>query len=527
MSTLQEIEQARQKDQERLDARMGLEERNRSGQFATPNSLALEIMKYAWRRWQQRRDRVRFLEPALGTGSFYSALLQVFPPDLVDQALGIERNAEHAKAARALWGVTDLQVVYGDFTTENPPDRDKRFNLVVTNPPYVRHHHVGRETKERLQAVVLRDLGIKISGLAGLYCYFLLLADRWLAGDGLPLWLVPSEFMDVNYGTAVKRYLTESVKLLHVHRFCPADVQFDDALVSSAVVVFEKSAPPPGHKVLFSLGGSLLEPQAQDLLVLRELRVGDKWTQYPHSGEPKAVRKTAERKLGDLFTIKCGLATGANDFFILERAAALAKGIPKEFLRPILPNPRQLPGTVIEGGEDGYPLTEPQLALIDCALPEEQLRKKFPAFWSYLEGGKKRKIHEGYLTSRRSPWYSQEDRPPAPFLCTYMGRSQNGRKPFRFLWNRSAATAHNVYLLLYPKGPFKTALAANPVLYGMLFEALQAIDTDGFMGEGRVYGGGLYKMEPKELARISAESVFTSLKDYLKGTGMELYLPFS
>jgi adenine-specific DNA-methyltransferase len=182
---------------------------------------------------------------------------------------------------------------------------------------------------------------------------------------------------------------------------------------------------------------------------------------------------------------------------------------------------------VIEADPDGYPRTQPQLALIDCRLPEGEIRRRFPAFWSYLEDGEGKKIHQGYLTSRRSPWYSKEDRPPAPFLCTYMGRSQNGRKPFRFLWNQSAATAHNVYLLLYPKGPVRAACAREPRLSGVVFEALQKLDTDEFMGEGRVYGGGLYKMEPKELAQISGEAVFEAIKEHLTGAGMERMLPFS
>jgi hypothetical protein len=32
--------------------------------------------------------------------------------------------------------------------------------------------------------------------------------------------------------------------------------------------------------------------------------------------------------------------------------------------------------------------------------------------------------------------YYQEDRPPPPLLCTYMGGATNGRKPFRFLLKR-------------------------------------------------------------------------------------------
>ena len=55
-----------------------------------------------------------------------------------------------------------------------------------------------------------------------------------MADDGLAAWLIPSEFMDVNYGRAIKEYLLNQVTLLRIHRFDPSDVQFNDALVSSA-----------------------------------------------------------------------------------------------------------------------------------------------------------------------------------------------------------------------------------------------------------------------------------------------------
>jgi hypothetical protein len=154
------------------------------------------------------------------------------------------------------------------------------------------------------------------------------------------------------------------------------------------------------------------------------------------------------------------------------------------------------------------------------------VRRRWPGFGAYLERGKAQGIPEGYLASRRSPWYSQEDRLAAPFLCTYMGRSQNGRKPFRFLWNQSAARAPNVYLLLYPRGPLKAALQENPALGGLVFQALECLDTDTFRGQGRVYGGGLFKMEPKELAQASSGPIREALKDHLEGAGLEQMLPF-
>jgi hypothetical protein len=115
------------------------------------------------------------------------------------------------------------------------------------------------------------------------------------------------------------------------------------------------------------------------------------------------------------------------------------------------------------------------------------------------------------LVGKRRPWYKQERRPPAPFLCTYMGRGAGAKRPFRFIWNRSDATAHNVYLMLYPKSRLQEALNNHPELAARVFEALQSVTHGQFISEGRVYGGGLHKVEPKELAQIPARVVLESI----------------
>lgn len=494
-------EERRLCEQARLDLACGAAERNRSGQFATPSLLAEEILRFCRQRWQQRPMPVSFLEPCIGTGAFYSALLRVFANERIERADGYELDADHADTAKRLWRESGLSVTQDDFLQQ--PLSPNKYNLLITNPPYVRHHHLERVQKQLLQSLVRERLGIRISGLAGLYCYFLLLSDAWLEHGGLSVWLIPSEFMDVNYGVAVKEYLTTRVRLLHLHRFCPSDVQFADALVSSAIVVFEKEKPTD-QEVVFSLGGSLLKPAKAVSIRHGSLCPVEKWTSYTAANVLDAGQTVKDILFGDLFQIRRGLATGNNRFFILCRSEAMRLNLPDEFLRPILPAPRQLSERVIEANPDGFPQLAPQFALLDCRLPEAEVKKHYPHLWRYLESGKRKGIHESYLTSHRSPWYSQEDRPPPPFLCTYMGRKGNGRKPFRFLWNKSRATAHNVYLLLYPKGVLQEVLARDPSLDAAVFAALQSLDTENITGQGRVYGGGLYKMEPKELSNISA-----------------------
>ena len=157
-----------------------------------------------------------------------------------------------------------------------------------------------------------------------------------MAPGGLAVWLIPSEFMDVNYGSAVKAYLTEKVKLDHIHRYCPSDVQFCDALVTSAIVVFEKSPPPPDHHVRLSFGGPITDPATSETVALAALRRARKWTGLAGGSTSDSE---PSHTLGDFFAIKRGMATGANAFFILDRQEALRKGIPAELPSP---DPSQL-----------------------------------------------------------------------------------------------------------------------------------------------------------------------------------------
>ena len=49
-----------------------------------------------------------------------------------------------------------------------------------------------------------------------------------------------------------------------------------------------------------------------------------------------------------------------------------------------------------------------------------------------------------------------------------------------------------------------------------MFEALKRITPGQFVSEGRVYGGGLHKVEPKELAQIPARVVLESIDGHVR-----------
>lgn len=511
VDTLQLLENHRLELQAELDSGKSKIERNQLGQFATPSPLATAMLEHA-KRLIPVDQPIRFLDPALGTGAFYSALLRVFPDSCIASARGYEIDAHYGEPAQLLWRDRRADIVIDDFTRVVPPEHDKdKFNLVICNPPYVRHHHLGAEDKKRLQAQARRILHTNVSGLTGLYVYFLCIAHEWLQEDGVAGWLIPSEFMDVNYGSVLRHYLTTQVTVLDIHRFEPEKVQFDDALVSSVVVWFRKQKPQADHAVRFSLGGSLSQPYLVQNVSLAALRDESKWTRFPkQSVRPSS---TTELRFRDLFDIKRGIATGANDFFILTAEQVRQHALPAQFLTPILPSPRYLDEDEVSADKNGDPLLKHRLFLLDCDLPETIVETLYPTLWAYLQLGIARDVHMGYLCQHRAVWYAQDKRSPAPFLCTYMGRLSNGHaeNPFRFIFNHSRAVAPNVYLNLYPKAPLARTITEQPDLKHTIWHSLQHIPVERLLGEGRVYGGGLHKLEPKELGNLPIEAVFDNI----------------
>ena len=511
MASFEQRESERLQLQARLDSAKSRVERNRLGQFATPPKLAAEIVTAAV-SLLPRGEKLRFLEPGFGTGAFYSSLLGTVTPSRIHSAAGFEIDHHYGRPAFQFWRGAPLQLHMADFTAAAPPgDEQAKFNVVICNPPYVRHHHLSPSRKRELQAAVASLAAFGMNGLSGLYCYFLILSQLWMARNGVAAWLLPSEFMDVKYGAQVKQFLRERVTLLRIHRFDPHDGQFGDALVSSAVVFLRNSPPPDGHDVEFTFAGTVSAPRQVATVPAEQLREATKWTSLPQNAI-RLLEPSNSGTLADLFTIKRGLATGCNEFFVLlpERASDL--GIPRKSLTPILPSPRDLDVDEIPADHSGNPKMVNCRLLLDSDLDEREVRSDHPALWRYLRSGLEANVHKRYLCRHRTPWYRQEKRPAAPFLCTYMGRPTRKKAgAFRFILNWSSATAANVYLLLYPRPALAALLNSCPELHRAVWKALSSIPAEVLSREGRTYGGGLQKLEPRELGNVPADIVLRTL----------------
>jgi len=60
---------------------------------------------------------------------------------------------------------------------------------------------------------------------------------------------------------------------------------------------------------------------------------------------------------------------------------------------------------------------------------------------------------------------------------------------------------------MYPKPVLSQALSRDPELIRHVWKILDGITLDQLLGEGRGYGGGLHKLEPKALANAPVPEI--------------------
>lgn len=465
----------------------------------TPPELAREIAEYTVQLIEPH-SQIHFGDPAVGTGAFYAALLQVLPQNRINSAIGIDISAKQVAATEWRWAHRGMKAMIGDYLHM---ERLPRRSLILANPPYLRHQDIRPKYKQELRERASIKMGMQISARSGLYVYFLLLSHAWMKPNAIASWLIPSEFMQTAYGAAIRQYLTDRVQLIRIHEFGHDAPQFEKAMVLPAVVVFRNRPPSLEQKVLLTAGGTLNSPSTSEFVQLKTLSRETKWL---ISRRPSPKLDSSDIRIGDIFSVRRGIATGANDFFVKKRETFIELGIPEEALRPVLPKARTLETDIIERNEDGYPRVHPQLCLLDYHLSEDEIRAKHPRLMEYLMRARDLGLLERNLVSHRNPWYKQEQRHPAPFLCTYMGRRRADIPPIRFIWNKSDAVVTNTYLMLYPRAPLATLLQEQPMIAAEVFALLQETARETMSASWRIHAGGLHKIEPGELLKVQLSS---------------------
>jgi hypothetical protein len=415
----------------------------------------------------------RIIDPGAGSGRFLLAAAGRFPQA---RLIGIEIDPLAADLLRANLAVAGLSgrslIIEDDYRAADLPPVAGR-TLFIGNPPYLRHHGIAPRWKDWYAAAAARQ-GVTASRRAGLHLHFLLRTTE-LAGDGdLGCFVTAAEWLDVNYGAALRQLLAGPLGLVALHRLDPKALPFADAVTTGVIIGFR-----PGSDAAVTVSDvasldRLGDPEA-GLTVPRAALSAPRWTQIAHA---RRTHPAGWAELGEICRVHRGQVTGGNAVWIAgpHHSACL----PDRFLIPAVTKAREL----IAAG-DALSDASRLRRVIDLPRDLEGIEAEVDRFlaWARRQGA-----DAGYIARHRAAWWSVGLKPPAPILCTYMAR-----RPPAFVRNLCAARHINIAHGLYPREPLPDAM----------LDALAAfLRTNVAQSAGRTYAGGLTKFEPKELERV-------------------------
>ncbi len=479
---------------------VGDDHRKAFGQFFTHPKVADFMV-----RWVTDSKNRHVHDPGFGLGAFYDAAsrygVEFTASEIDSRVLNYWRNAN--PDSRIDISREDYLLSWG-----------KTFGNIVCNPPYMRFQKF--KNRDLVFHRVEEELGIKLSGYTNSASAFLVKSLSELESSGRLAYIMPLEFLNTGYGTLIKERLTDGAHLAAIISLdCEKDV-FPDSITSVGIILYDSSFRYPSvrfftAKSIESLD-SILDQDPVSEVSYGRLVPEAKWLTY-FEDDLISVSNEKSTTLDYYGRIIRGIATGANEFFVLRRSDAKRLELSDSDLTRIISKSSQArsPFFTDDDHSDLVNSDEPALLFSPNGGPSEKAK-------DYIQSGAQRGFHQRFLTKSRTPWYKTESRLPSPILLGVFARGK-----FKIVRNESSA------LNLTCFHGFQPNLSGLSYIDHIFLYLSSAVGQEIISLSARRYGDGLNKFEPNDLnsASVPSPDVFDEMPlsdvdsalEYLRETG--------
>jgi hypothetical protein len=488
------------------------------GAYYTPPELAGTLV-----RWAVDSATSRVLDPSHGDGRFLQAAVDRFR-ELGTEAphrrvFGAELDRKVGPRPAALQAsIPAANLVTGDFfATDLDSWGGQRFDAIVGNPPYVRHHLLSADSK-RLARIHARRAGIALSERADAWAYFCAALLDYLEPHGRLALLLPGAVLHAEYALPLLHALSEArgrVRLIRVQqrlfeqvsertvillidgRHASPGVDYRevaDAKELEAVLGGKKSGSKGWRSSASIFGESVKAPTLR-------LQTRLRWFVSPDVVDvwERVTARPEVRLLGDVAKIRIGVVTGANKFFVLgEKTASRMRGSGVTTV-PIVSRGAWLNVIRWTDSDQASRADKPSQLLI--VEPGAKVGK---ALRKAIRDAEKAGIDKRHHCEQRESWYCLSDQRAPQLFLPYMAAT-----PPRLVVNQAGATCtntiHRVDLKKGQPGAAALAAASWTTLYRLSAELV-----------GRSYGAGVLKLEPNEAVQLRLPIALPGAENLLK-----------
>lgn len=351
------------------------------GHVPTPGTLADKMVTKLFEALPPKEGD-RILYPGCGTGPFITAVDSYCVENNrpTPNGVGVELDPKHLAEARDRHADGNVKFLQRDFLTD--VSELGEFKYIVGNPPYVPIEGLEDDEKERHKARFETA-----EGRFDLYVLFFEQALDILKENGRLVFITPEKF-EYTETTAQLRKLLSSH---HVEEIEHVDEDsFGDLVTYPTITTVRKQKPGPTSIILRGTGEHSVDLPDD----------GSSWAPTIRGGEPELGTGVT---LNDISKrISCGVATGADDIFVIDEDE-----VPPQLEPWTYPTTSGKQLRINDGPESGQVFISPYRE--DGRLVPENRLDSY-ADWAEL--------HRNQLESRSCvengsrPWYAWHENPP-------------------------------------------------------------------------------------------------------------------
>jgi adenine-specific DNA-methyltransferase len=462
---------------------VSIEHRKQFAQFFTPKLIAQFMNEWIL----GNKDLKNVLEPAIGLGIFSRELLS-FKPDINIKSFEVDKHI-YEIASNYFSKNKNINIILQDYMYN---DWQNHYDGIICNPPYFKFNDY--DNKSILKEMEVK-LNCKLNGFTNLYTLFLLKSMHQLNPNGRLAYVVPSEFLNSDYGKLVKTHLLKTKTLRYIIVVNFEENVFADALTTASIILCANDGWTDKvkftelqnindldkmKKVIFSYP----KPQKKYSYSFNKLDPTIKWRCYYQKQNSSNYKNLV------LFTkyakVMRGIATGANDYFTFNLSKGKQYSINEKHLLPCMCKSMNVKQSFFMKSDfEMLKQQDKDIFLLNAANADDSNVVK------YLRLGQEQGIDKRYLTARRNPWYSLENRQPAPIWLSVFNRAG-----LKFVRNEANISNLTTFHCIYPAWNNLFSHTDIDLLFAYL---LTDTAKQIFADNSREYGNGLQKFEPNDI----------------------------
>lgn len=439
-----------------------------SATVPTPKSLAAAMVGAL-----DDTDGAIWLDPCVGDGAFLEAMAARGIP--AERTRGVELSVYRNVSSQAL---VNWEVDFLGWALDNPAIVDR----IVMNPPYLA---LSRVRGPLLAAVgrFARYGGSSFPMTANYWSVFVRAALKCLRQHGQLTAVLPAAWDFAHYATELRALILKSFADVVVIR--SAKPLFPTVQDGAIVLVARGFGSSSDLETRFGVDDRVAAEEALQAVAARTTGSNKVVRLFPQAASRVRVR------LSDEVAIRIGAVTGDSVYFLLTEKERLARRLPVSALRPVLSRSRHL-STPVLGPKDWEHLRDTG-ERVWLLRPSCSSARKGPVKTDLARGRNGACVRSRFKIRSRKHWYQT----PMPQGVHGFMSGMSAQLPFLVLRTMSNLSATNtLYVVTFRKRQTREERAAI---------GLALLGTEvrtQLRKKARVYGDGLLKFEPNDIASL-------------------------